>query len=156
MSPLLHVLVAETLACKIRNNPTIGIPIPDIILKAKVSQHAADTSVFVMNDQAILELFQIFSCYEKASCAKLNMNKREGLLMGPWKARSDLPVSLKWTNVNIKCPGSKIANDNSENWDSKVDKLEKTLTSWSNRKLSLKGRATITNILGFSLLPDIC
>ena len=39
-----------------------------------------------------------------------------------------------------------------DNWQSKLNKLEKSLNLWSSRSLSLLGKSLIVNILGLSKL----
>ncbi|CAB3997114.1 Hypothetical predicted protein [Paramuricea clavata] len=57
LSPLLYILVAETIACAIRQDPNIdGLLLPNGS-HTKLFQYADDTSIFVMSDQSLLALF---------------------------------------------------------------------------------------------------
>ena len=50
-SPLLYVLVAETLSSHLRTSPPRGLPLPDNSDNLKVSQYADDTTVVVGRDE---------------------------------------------------------------------------------------------------------
>ena len=102
LSPLLYVIMAETIASVIRNNPVIdGFSFPGHSC-AKLCQYADDTSVFVMSDAALLEVFSLFHRYELASGAKLNVTKSHGLLVRFWAMRTHLPIQLNWSSQHIR------------------------------------------------------
>ena len=77
LSPLLYVIMAETIASAIPSDRRV-----------KLCQYADDTSVFVMSDAALLQVFSLFRRYELASGAKLNITKSHGLLVGTWIDRN--------------------------------------------------------------------
>ena len=92
LSPLLYILVAQTISSAIKKDPLIdGFSLPDG-QRAKIFQYADDTSVLVQSDQAMTALFSLFERYERASGAKLNVTKSHGLLLGSWKDRVALPI----------------------------------------------------------------
>lgn len=151
LSPLLYVLVAETIASAIRQSPAIdGYHLPDGS-RCKLCQYADDTTVVVSSDKSIQELFSLFRRYESASGARLNVEKCKGLLLGSWRTRTHLPVQLDWTNDAIVVLGSRLATDGKEDWSKSLDKLSNLTSSWSNRTLSLLGRTLVANTLGLSL-----
>ena len=156
LSPLLYVLVAETIASAIRADRFIDSYILPNGRSVKLCQYADDTSVIVTTDLALNALFHLFTRYEKASGAKLNVTKCHGLLIGTWQSRSNLPIALDWSNVEIIVLGSRISNDNEEQWESKIKALKTTLTAWNRRALSFRGRALIANMLGLSTLWYLC
>ena len=128
LSLLLYILVAETIACAIRQDPNIdGLLLPNCS-RAKLFQYADDTSVFVMTDRSLLALFSLFERYECASGAKLNVNKSHGLLLGSWKDRRDMPVALSWSSEFITVLGCRIGNDVVPDWDSLIAKFESQLS----------------------------
>ena len=65
-------------------------------------------------------------------------------------------IALDWSNVEIIVLGSRISNDNEEQWESKIKALKTTLTAWNRRALSFRGRALIANMLGLSTLWYLC
>lgn len=86
LSPLLHVLVAEILACSIRANPRIkGLCLPGSSDPLSlISHYADDTLLVVCSDDAIRACFEVYDVYECGSGSKLNLSKCMGLWLGPW------------------------------------------------------------------------
>ncbi|CAB3986639.1 Transposon TX1 uncharacterized 149 kDa [Paramuricea clavata] len=157
LSPLLYVLVAETRASAIRADRFIDSYILPNGRSVKLCQYADDTSVIVTTDlelNALFHLFHLFHC-SRLPGAKLNVTKCHGLLIGTWQSRSNLPIALDWSNVEIIVLGSRISNDE-EQWESKIKALKTTLTAWNRRALSFRGRALIANMLGLSTLWYLC
>jgi hypothetical protein len=152
LSPLLYVLIAETLACAIRSNPLIdGYPLPRT-RRVKLCQYADDTSIVVMSDAALREVFSVFERYESASGAKLNVRKSHGLLVGTWTSRSDLPVAMDWSTTGITVMGSILSNvEEDADWDSRLSSLDSIFSTWQERSLSFHGRAMVANTLGLSI-----
>ena len=151
LSPLLYILVAETVSNAIKKDPHIdGFVLPDGQC-VKLFQYADDTSILVRSDQALLSVFSLFARYEKASGAKLNVGKSHGLLIGSWRARVDLPVPLNWSNAAITVLGCRLGNDDAVDWNSLIERFEGKLCLWKQRQLTFRGRALIANMLGLSI-----
>lgn len=147
LSPLLYVIVAETIACAIRQDPGIdGYPLPNN-KRVKLCQYADDTSVIVCSIGTFEAVFSLFQRYELASGAKLNSTKSHGLLFSSWKHRTDFPVKLNWSSTSIVMLGSSLSNDGTEDWGSKIKTLSSPFPAWQTRKLSYHGRALIANVL---------
>ena len=152
LSPLLYVIMVETIASAIRNDPVIdGFSFPGD-RRVKLCQYADDTSVFVMSDAALLQVFSLFRRYELASGAKLNITKSHGLLVGTWIDRNTLPVKLNWSSQRISVMGATLSNvvDDAA-WTTSLQKLDSVLSAWQARHLSYHGRAFVANSFGFSL-----
>ncbi len=151
LSPLLYILVAETISSAIKKDPVIdGFILPDGQC-AKIFQYADDTSILVQSDQALLALFSLFERYECASGAKLNVTKSHGLLVGAWKSRTNMPVTLNWSNISITFLGCRLGNDNKVDWASLISRFQGQLALWKQRQLSFRGRALVSNMLGLSI-----
>ena len=151
LSPLLYILVAETISSAIKKDPLIdGFSLPDG-QRVKIFQYADDTSILVQSDQAMTALFSLFERYERASGAKLNVTKSHGLLLGSWKDRVVLPIQLNWSNNFITVLGCRISNDDSVDWASLIERFSGQLALWKHRQLSFRGRALICNMLGLSI-----
>ena len=151
LSPLLYVLMAETIASAIRNDPHIdGFSLPGRRC-IKLCQYADDTSIVVMSDFSLEAVFKLFQRYERASGAKLNVTKTHGLLLGTWASRQSLPVALDWSSHSITVMGAKLMNvlDDS-NWTAPLEAFDQTLDTWRQRRLSYHGRALVLNSLGLS------
>lgn len=151
LSPLLYILVVETIGGAIRDCPAIdGFLLPNGS-RTKLFQYADDTTVIVMSDASLLELFSLFQRYERATGARLNVGKSHGLLLGAWKMRTNMPISLAWSNVSIPVLGCDLGPAVEPNWEALIGKFQDQLALWKSRKLSFHGRAMIANVLGLSL-----
>ena len=150
LSPLLYVLVAETLACTIRADPIIvGLHLPVGNTELRVSQYADDTTAIVSTDHSIRRIFDLFLEYELASGAKLNNSKCHGLWLGSWANRSESIVPIQWSSDSISILGSTLgpAITLEKIWAPVVRKIESTLSSWANQSLSFSGKSTVINTL---------
>ena len=136
------------LACKIRATSDIeGFLLPGASgSQFKVSQYADDTTAFVKNENSLFQLFKVISDFESGLGAKLNLSKTEALWLGAWKKRPDKPLGLSWVK-KIKILGIVLRQDN---WEPRVSNLEKCVSRWQSRSLSLIGKVLILNILGLS------
>ena len=154
LSPLLYVLTAEVLACSIRANPHIsGLSLPGFSSPLPcISQYADDTSFVVVAERAIVDIFNVYSLYERGSGAKLNLSKCEGLWLGSWNGRSDAPVDILWSSVKIKVLGVFLGPGILEevNWRPRITAVENALNSWRQRSLSYRGKALVINALALS------
>lgn len=155
LSPLLYILCVEVLACQIRNSPKIqGFLLPGANGKQfRVRQYADDTTCFVKDLFSLKHLFELISTYERGSGAKLNRSKTEAMWLGAWRDCGDTPFGLTWVRkmkiVGVVFGTVPVILDN---WQPKLNKLEKSLGLWKARSLSLVGRSLIVNVLGLSKL----
>ena len=162
LSPLLYVLVAETMACSVRADARIdGFPLPCSNRWVKICQYANDTTVLVCSDDFLVALFQLFERYERASGAPLNLRKCCGLLLGPWRARPPvtLPIQLKWSSETIRVLGCCIYPAGTQDWGSLLGKLATLVDTWKVRHLSFQARTVVANTLGLSTflyLGSVC
>ena len=151
LSPLLYIIVAETIACAIKKDPNIdGFRLTNGEY-VKIFQYADDTSVIVHSYHSLRSLFSLFERYELASVAKLNVTKSHGLLFGTWKYQADLPVQLDWSSEAITVLGCRIGNEEFVDWGGLISKFENQITLWRQRQLSFRGRALVANVLCLSL-----
>ena len=153
LSPLLYVLCVEALACLIRNSPEIkGFLLPGASGRQfKVRIYADDTTVLLKDLLSLRSLFSLISIYERGSGAKLNKSKTEAMWLGSWRFRTDEPLGLSWVRkmkILGVCFGTLPVER--DNWQPKLEKLQKALNLWKSRSLSFIGKALIVNILGFS------
>ena len=155
LSPMLYILCVEVLACKVRDCPDIdGFLLPGAGgIHFKVGQYADDTTAIVKNDRSLVSLFRAISLYERGTGAKLNVSKTEAMWLGAWKDRQDKPLGLKWVQ-KMKILGIVFGtvDVNRDNWEPRLSKLDKSLSLWKPRSLSLIGKVLILNILGLSKL----
>ena len=155
LSPLLYVLVSEVLSTQIRKCKEIeGFQLPGAGgLQFKVSQYADDATNFVKNERSLCNLLRVVNVYERGSGAKLNTTKSEAMWLGRWRANGASPFGLTWV-FKMKILGVYFSNGlvsvESDNWQSKLDKLRNVTNLWKQRELSFLGRAMIINVLGAS------
>ena len=153
LSPLLYIFIAEVFAISVRADPKIkGIPVASI--SHKISQYADDTSLTVVGNESIERLAYHLDLYERASGAKVNREKCEGLWLGSNQNRTDKPLGFKWQSDKIKALGIHIGNMELSHaiWDEKIDKVVRTLNLGKMRDLSFKGKRTVINILAAACL----
>ena len=96
---------------------------------------------------------QVVEKYERGSGAKLNTSKSEAIWLGRWRYNGASPFRFNWVS-KLRILGVYFSNGlvlvESENWRTKLDKLESVLNLWKQRELSFVGRALIVNVLGVS------
>ena len=155
LSPILYIIVAETLALAISKNRKIkGFILPDGT-ESKVSAYADDTNLYLSDIESIKELIRILNLYEKATESKLNLDKTMVLLS----------VNLRGSENEVKDLGLKIAdrlkvlgvwvgNDDmsKENWNPLLSKVKKVLNLWSLRDLTVYGKVQVIKSLALSKL----
>ena len=155
LSPLLYVLVSEVLSTQVRKcDEVVGFRLPGAAgLQFKISQYADDATIFVKTETSLFHVLRMVNKYERASGARLNASKTEAMWLGSWRSNGASPFGLKWV-PKLKILGIFFSNGlvsvESDNWRSKLDKLETKLNLWKQRELSFAGRALIVNVLGAS------
>lgn len=153
LSPLLYVICVEALACLIHDTSEIkGFLLPGAKGKrAKMRLYADDTTVILKDFVSLRNLFKVISIYEAGLGAKLNKSKTKAMWLGAWRNHSDKPLGLKWVR-KMKILGVVFCTVpvEQENWQPKLNKLEKSLNLWKSRSLSFIGKSLIVNVLGVS------
>ena len=154
LSPMLYILCVECLACKIRSCPNIeGFLLPGAGgLQYKVRVYADDTTSLVKSVRSLEYLFCAIRIYERGSGAKLNVSKTEAMWLRAWQSCTEQPFGLTWV-TKMKILGVVFGQiTDHDNWQPKLEKLEKHLNLWKSRSLSLVGKSLIVNVLGISKL----
>ena len=64
----------------------------------------------MVGDESIARLEYHLDLYERASGAKVNREKREGLWLGSDQSRTDKPLGFRWTSDRSKLLGIHIGN----------------------------------------------
>lgn len=157
LSPMLYVLLVETLACNIRNDPSIsGFLVPGSDGKqTKTFQYADDLLAIVRNLSSVAALLDVVEVFGLGTGARLNRGKSEARWIGRHKDRQDKPFGLKWV-VKMKVLGVWFGdNVEDENWVSKMRKMRQVVGLWSTRSLSIRGRVLIVKALLLSKLDYV-
>ena len=157
LSAMLYVLIAETFACLVRQDERIrGIKLPNSDQSSVISQYADDTTLTLYGFDSVRHCFNLINLYERATGARINMIKTEGLLCGSLRHLDAGPpdIAIKWNNDKIKILGIWLGNNDTdrENWSSKLDKFRATLSLWKHRDLSFRGKVCVINQLAASVL----
>ena len=169
VSALLFILSIELLSCEIKENEKIcGIEIgPN---EYRILQYADDSTLTLQDKTSIAECLKVLYGFSRISGLKLNTKKCQGIWLGDLKGNGTIMMfeNIPFTTEPVKCLGIYIGTDSekcqTKNWEKKLTEIEHLLINWSNRKLTLYGKAVIINslvipklIYNFALLivPDI-
>jgi len=156
LSALLFVIAVEILGIEIRHNQCIkGFVVEET--EHKISQYADDGIIMVSDTNSILVALDTVKAFSKVAGPKLNMQKVEGVWMGPLKHRMPNDYGgIKWTDGPVRCLGIYLGHDKHEcdvkNWYEKLAQIDKLLQQWRRRNLSILGKVTIVKALA---LPKI-
>jgi len=122
----------------------------------KVSQYADDSTLLLSNDVALVFALQCVDRFCAVSGMKLNIDKTEGIWMGPYKTNPSWFQGIRFTQNPVRCLGIYIGHDVEacyrENWISKINKLKNSLHIWKSRKLTIIGRILIVKTIALSKL----
>ena len=152
ISMMLYCIVAEPLNNLIRHrHENDGIQITHGI-NSIIFQHADDTTITVNDVQSVENVFNSIDIYCKATGAKVNIDKSEVLCIGNANnndASFKIPVSINKECVKILGVylGPKKKMCEQLNWANKISKIKTLIHLWSQRKLTLKGKAIVWNTL---------
>ena len=71
--------------------------------------------------------------------------------LGAWKECTDQPFGLTWV-CEMKILGVVFGTvpTETDNWQPKINKLEKALNLWKSRSLSFIGKGLLINVVGLS------
>ena len=159
LSGLLYSIAIEPFLHTLRNrlNDT-GLQSPCQQNKSiHVSAYADDITIFITKDSGFDIVEDVYNLYSKASAARLNIVKSQGLWAGSWVSREDRPLGFRWNNEGLVFLGVHLGNSNSflqNNWQACRDKIHKCLSGWKHlsSRMSFKGRILIANQMAASKL----
>ena len=117
-----------------------------------------------MSPVCVPSLYQYSSChlltllqkFKNLSGLEINTTKTEGMWLGRWKNKSDMPFGFRWPRDPIKALGIFFSYDknktNELNFAEKIRNLEKALNNWKKRNLTLYEKINIVKTFGLSKL----
>ena len=160
LSGLLFIIGIEILGNAIRHSKTIkGIDVTPN-KTAKLAQYADDTTIFVQDDQSIINLFNLLDKFERVSGLRINQSKSELLWLGSSCQRKDKILNLRLSEEPIYALGIYFSYDlkkaNEKNFYEKLGTLKKILNIWSSRDISIYGKINIVKTLALSKLTFVC
>lgn len=151
LSPLLYVLVAEPLACAMREyHSHRGIRFPEYNLILLTC--ADDTLLYVRDpDQNVSPVLQEVVKFGTFSGLKINWTKSMIFPLTPVTLPANLDLPLAWTSEPVRYLGIHINTDPdlvfTENYGRAITKLEEDINRWIWLPLSLMGRVFIMKIV---------
>ena len=154
ISPLLFIITLELLARHIRKDEHIkGLKFSERITKIKL--YADDATLFLrdmIDYREVLSRIKSFSCF---SGLCLNKQKSAAMMIGATDFKNKIKFGIKFVNrlkiLGITFSNECCADEISENYDSKIEQLEKLCSLWGKRYLTIIGRITIIKTFGISL-----
>ena len=157
LSPMLFVLVIESLACHIRKNPNIrGLQLPGCDNPTVTSLYADDTAIVFGHPGELAEIEKSLTLYCEASGAKINLLKSNGIAVNQPTPPLDLRLGMCWpspdTTIEYLGVPVGLAVNYKEEWNIVKDKLMKKAGNWKRRNLSLQGKVLIIKT---ALLPKL-
>ncbi len=148
LSSLLYILQAEPFAEAIRKSENIkGIKI-NTNEEVRISAYADDTQIYIQDENSKTELDRILQLYSKASGAKINVQKTEGI---PLNNFTEIE-GIKWTIGPIKALGvpQGLIEDLGQFWDKILQRVKKHLELWSKRNLTMQGKVYVVKSMAIS------
>ena len=128
LSPLLYVIVIETLLVSLKKNHRIhGISTPGNNNGHEVDAYADDATLTLQDDTSVIHAFDTIEEYERASGSKLNKTKTEGLYISRQAGCTTGPVPITWKTDTLTILGGQFGNNEVQGWAKPVKKLVETL-----------------------------
>ena len=154
ISPLLFIITLELLARNIRHNELIkGLKFSEKIIKIKL--YADDATLFLRDIIDFREILSRIKSFSRFSGLCLNKQKSSAMLIGNNRFKGKVKCGIKFYNrvkiLGVIFSNECCASEISENYDSKIEQLERICSLWGKRYLSIIGRITIIKALGVSL-----
>ena len=156
ISPLLFIITVELLAINIRNDENIkGIQIPGSPRAVKILQYADDTTLFLRDLIDFREILSKIKAFGVYTGLQLNKNKSNAMYISNDTQNNTMKSGIKFLNKS-KILGIIFSNQSSpqeidENFNDRINKLEKMCAMWSKRKLTIIGKITILKSFGVSI-----
>ena len=152
LSPLLYVLCIEPLAYNFRTNPGIrGLSLPGCNQTLKVTQYADDTTCVIADVSSLKIILDVFSKYERASGAALNLEKCVGMWVSGAMGRRERYCGIPFMDSTIRCLGVFFSPDRDlmrrKNWGVVYDKCESVVKGFRGRWFSVRGSAIVIGSL---------
>ena len=161
-SPYLFLICGEILAIMIRSNDRIG-GIKRWRKCYKISQYADDTSLYLDGKESSLrEVLSILDSFYFLSGLKMNAEKTKLIWIGALEgSKSELckEVHLEWGVTEFNSLGVNFSINVEDIWSLNTDKkmleIQRLLTKWKKRDLTIIGRITVIKSLVLSKLVHL-
>ena len=118
-----------------------------------------DSTIIVSNQESIIEAIHNIKEFGQLAGPTLNLDKTEGMWLGPLKDSCAEFAGIKFKKGSIKCLGIFIGHHKEENleknWMHKIKKIQAALEVWKSRDLTLLGKILIIKTLGLSKISYV-
>ena len=154
ISPLLFISTLELLARDIRNNTKIkGLQFAERAIKIKL--YADDATLFLRDMMDYREVLSRIKSFSHFSGLQLNKKKSAAMCIGRTNLKNRIKLGIKFYN-RLKILGIIFSNEEraceiSENYNSKIEQLERLCSLWGKMCLTIYGRITVLKSFGISL-----
>lgn len=151
LSPILYSIVAEPLACALRQyHLHRGLQFPSYTII--ISSYADDTLLYIRNPEENLSpMLREVVHFGSVSGLKVNWAKSIMFPLTPSTTRFQMDYPLLWTDEAVRYLGIQIHTDPEvvmrENYGRALSKLEDDITVWRTLPLSLIGRVSIMKMV---------
>jgi hypothetical protein len=152
LSPYLFILALELCTLKIRNEKEIkGLVFNGH--EIKLVNYADDTTAIMKDEESASRLFRTMKSFEKLSGLKINMEKTEGMWLGPLKHSNKKILGIKWKQC-LKLLGIHITYNEEErnnlNYQSKIPIIQNIFDQWKQRNLTIYGKILLIKTFALS------
>ena len=160
VSPMLFIIGVEILALKIRQGNQIkGITLPNSPKSIRILQYADDTTLFLRNRTDLREVLSEIKKFSFVSGLNLNENKSTILQIGKNQVLEtyleNIECREKIKILGVTFSSKSPAGELKDNWENIVENIERTLSAWSKRDLSLIGKKLILKTSALSKLNHL-
>ena len=152
LSPYLFLISIEIMAISIRTNENIeGIKIGEDETRSLL--YADDMTATLANISSVEKVIQILNNFEKCSGLKMNLSKTKAKN----KSSLETPLGLEWCTgvetlgIYFSCDQEQVTK---QNFQDRLNEVQKTINLWKLRGLSLFGKITIIKSFLF-LFPKL-
>ena len=157
LSPLLFIIALEVFALNIRQTESIrgiAIKLNNFCIHQKIKLYADDTT-FLLND--LIDFREILSKikeFSEVSGLYINVTKTVAMKIGTGGEQIHEFEGILFVNriklLGLYFSNYEPANQMSINWEGRIEKLERNLTLWTRRYLTLFGKVLVLKTFGIS------
>ena len=121
-------------------------------MEVKLAQYADDTTAILADTDSGKRLLEMADIFTKLSGLRLNKSTSYGMRLGSRTIScSDTIVGITWTEIvkilGINFRANCSAADVQENYELRLNNIEKAIAGWTRRNLSMIGKITVVKSL---------
>ena len=154
-SQQLYNIIGDVLGEAIRDHKKIiGIRLPGNCIVV-TTQYADDFTFYIRTSTSCHYLFHLLHLFELATGARIKRKKTKGICLGGAKPLQEQGIHITWVNhTGLPSLGVRFFPDQLRqtnfNWSEAIQRLTEFSQTHITRKLSLKGKVMLLNMLGLA------